>query len=54
VQTTAEGVQTGAQRDILRRIGCDELQGLLFSEPVSAAEINTLLMTSRIRVVRSR
>ncbi len=32
--TLTEGVETGEQADYLRRIGCDRLQGYLFSKPV--------------------
>ena len=32
--TLTEGVETGDQADYLRRIGCDRLQGYLFSKPV--------------------
>jgi EAL domain-containing protein (putative c-di-GMP-specific phosphodiesterase class I) len=34
IQAIAEGVETGAQRDLLARFGCDYLQGYLYSRPV--------------------
>ncbi|MGZ5084893.1 MAG: EAL domain-containing protein, partial [Usitatibacter sp.] len=34
----AEGVETEAQLDLLRAQGCDEVQGFLFSKPVTAME----------------
>ncbi len=39
----AEGVETEAQRDCLRALGCDMAQGFLFSRPV-APEVLTSLM----------
>jgi len=42
----AEGVETPAQRDFLRGVGCSELQGYLISKPVPADEITKLLKTS--------
>ena len=33
ITVTAEGVETAAQADALRRLGCTELQGYLFGEP---------------------
>jgi diguanylate cyclase len=35
----AEGVETKAQRNILQAMGCDELQGYLFSRPLQAAQM---------------
>jgi diguanylate cyclase (GGDEF)-like protein len=43
--TTAEGVETEQQRDLLRALGCSEMQGYLFSAPKPAAEIRPLLFT---------
>jgi diguanylate cyclase (GGDEF)-like protein/PAS domain S-box-containing protein len=43
----AEGVETEAQLAFLRRLGCDEMQGFLFSRPVSADEIGTMLRTGK-------
>jgi EAL domain-containing protein (putative c-di-GMP-specific phosphodiesterase class I) len=39
----AEGVETAAQRAYLRDIGCNEVQGFLFSRPVLAEEMTQLL-----------
>jgi EAL domain-containing protein (putative c-di-GMP-specific phosphodiesterase class I) len=32
----AEGVESPLQRDILRTLGCDEMQGFLFGQPLEA------------------
>jgi diguanylate cyclase (GGDEF)-like protein/PAS domain S-box-containing protein len=41
--TTAEGVETEQQRAMLRRLGCTQMQGYLFSAPKPAAEARRLL-----------
>jgi diguanylate cyclase (GGDEF)-like protein len=43
MDTVAEGVETVAQLDALREIGCDQLQGYLMSKPVSRDEFASLL-----------
>jgi diguanylate cyclase (GGDEF)-like protein/PAS domain S-box-containing protein len=47
LRTVAEGVETVAQADYLCRIGCDEMQGYLFSPPVPAAAFAELLASGR-------
>ncbi|MBL8343911.1 MAG: EAL domain-containing protein [Rubrivivax sp.] len=39
LETVAEGVETPAQLEYLRRIGCDEAQGYLLGRPVAAAAL---------------
>lgn len=43
ITTTAEGVETKQQRDLLRALGCTEMQGYLFSPAIPAAKIRELL-----------
>jgi EAL domain-containing protein (putative c-di-GMP-specific phosphodiesterase class I) len=40
--TTAEGVETEAQRELLRKLGCTEMQGYLFSAPKPGVEVRRL------------
>ena len=47
--TTAEGVETQQQQELLRALGCTEMQGYLFSRPKPAAEIRQLLCAHRSR-----
>jgi EAL domain-containing protein (putative c-di-GMP-specific phosphodiesterase class I) len=47
--TIAEGVETLQQRELLRALGCAEMQGYLFSPPQPAAEINRLCFSHRAR-----
>jgi diguanylate cyclase (GGDEF)-like protein len=42
--TTAEGIETDPQREMLRDLGCTEMQGFLFSRPLPVEGIRTLLL----------
>lgn len=43
LQVVAEGVENEAQCGYLRRHGCDQIQGFLFSRPLPADEFTTML-----------
>ncbi len=43
LKVTAEGVETAQQFETLRQLGCDALQGYLFSRPLPAAQFQALL-----------
>ncbi|MEH2606089.1 diguanylate cyclase (GGDEF)-like protein [Bradyrhizobium sp. AZCC 1588] len=45
MMTTAEGVETEQQRNLLYILGCTEMQGYLFSPAIPAAEVRRLLLT---------
>jgi EAL domain-containing protein (putative c-di-GMP-specific phosphodiesterase class I) len=45
--TTAEGVETKQQMELLRQLGCTEMQGYLFSPAIPAADIRRLLRLRR-------
>jgi EAL domain-containing protein (putative c-di-GMP-specific phosphodiesterase class I) len=45
--TTAEGVETQQQLELLRGLGCAEMQGFLFSPAKPAAEIRQLFHRER-------
>ena len=45
LRVTAEGVEESDQREFLKRAGCDEMQGYLYSRPVSVAEFERLKST---------
>jgi diguanylate cyclase (GGDEF)-like protein len=49
--TTAEGVETQQQQELLRALGCTEMQGYLFSPAIPAADIRSVLLSSRDRAV---
>jgi len=40
--TTAEGVETVDQHDILASLGCDQLQGYLFGMPAATDAVNQM------------
>jgi diguanylate cyclase len=41
---TAEGVETPEQHRFLQALGCHQLQGYLFSKPVTAAEVDRMIV----------
>ena len=44
-QVVAEGIETQEQLELIRKLGCETVQGYLFSKPVGAEEITKLLNT---------
>ncbi len=48
MRSIAEGVETVEALDILRSIGCDEIQGFLFAAPLPSDELYPLLRRGRI------
>jgi diguanylate cyclase (GGDEF)-like protein/PAS domain S-box-containing protein len=48
LKTLAEGVETPAQLDFLRRHGCDYVQGFYFSRPLAPEAFSALLEQQRI------
>ncbi len=49
MKTVAEGVATQEQLQLVRTLGCDRVQGYIFSKPVSAASARTMLAEDRNR-----
>ncbi len=55
LKVVAEGVETAAQADFLRRRGCDFAQGYLFSRPIDADAFAALLFErAPLPVVRAQ
>jgi diguanylate cyclase (GGDEF)-like protein len=51
MMTLAEGVETLQQRELLRALGCTEMQGFLFSPAIPASDIRRLLQAGQDRAV---
>jgi diguanylate cyclase (GGDEF)-like protein len=49
IVTTAEGVENDAQLELLRREGCTQAQGYLFSKPRPASDVAMMLERPRLR-----
>ena len=49
LRATAEGVETAAQFEFVRKFGCNEVQGFFFGEPVTPNEIPAVLVANSIR-----
>ena len=47
LKVLAEGVETEEQAQVLRRLGCDEVQGYLYSRPILAEDLIELIKKSR-------
>ena len=50
VATTAEGVETAAQAEVMRTLGCDQLQGFHFGRPVVAEALGSGPLKDRRRI----
>jgi len=50
---TAEGVETAEQLETIRALGCVEMQGYLFSQPVPPSQIMSLLEPQRRKLAKS-
>jgi diguanylate cyclase (GGDEF)-like protein/PAS domain S-box-containing protein len=50
IETTAEGIETDEQLDLVRRAGCTEMQGYLVSRPLPASELPELIARYRREV----
>lgn len=48
IVTTAEGVENDAQLELLRREGCNQVQGYLFSKPRPASDVAIMLDRPRL------
>lgn len=44
LNVVAEGIETNEEREYLESIGCDELQGYLFSKPINIDELKKILI----------
>ena len=50
IPVAANGVATRGHAELMRQLGCATLQGFAFAEPVTAAELETLLLRPPWRV----
>jgi diguanylate cyclase (GGDEF)-like protein len=50
MEVVAEGVETHAQAEVLRALGCDQVQGYLLARPMPAAEFERLCLSGQAAV----
>ncbi len=48
LRTTAEGVETEAQRELLEALGCEDGQGFLFGRPQPLADLHRTIERRRL------
>ncbi len=51
METTAEGVETHDDLELIRGLGCSHVQGYIYGKPITLAEVLTLLQESGGRLV---
>jgi EAL domain-containing protein (putative c-di-GMP-specific phosphodiesterase class I) len=53
LKVIAEGVETDTQRELLRTLNCDEIQGYLVSTPLQPARATDFLRDHNLREAKS-
>jgi diguanylate cyclase (GGDEF)-like protein len=48
-RTIAEGVETQAQADLLKKMGCDEVQGFMYAKPMPSHELLAFLKSYKVK-----
>lgn len=54
IKVVAEGIENSKQESFLKRLGCDEGQGYLYSQPASSAECELLLKHGKLPLVMTK
>ena len=53
MHTLAEGVETEEQAKFLKTIGCEKLQGYLFSKPIPYEELNDSIRSGKFVIAKN-
>ncbi len=53
IATTAEGVETNSQRDMVKMEGCTEMQGFLMSKPLTLDEVEAFLLAKSAKLANA-